>query len=112
MVTNTELKAAARGMVRRGSRISAAIMPAASMPVMAKAMAAEEFMMSQFQTGHEDLRLIGVALPWRSPMIVAVAQRRMPRAQGIAPPRFSVHLPMLRPIRLVPSAVQSRRRDP
>ena len=58
-----ELIQAARGMVRAGSRISAAIMPAASMPLRANAMAAQEFIVSQFHTGHASRRLMGVAEP-------------------------------------------------
>ncbi len=111
-VVKIELIEAARGMVRRGSRTSPDIMPAASAPVNAKAMAAQEFKVSQFQTGQAVWRLMGVAEPWRDPTMTAAAQSRAPRTQGMAPPIFSVHFPILRPIRLVPSAVQGRRREP
>src|SRR5438270_11456203 len=75
---------------------------------MAYAMVAQNLTVSQHQTGAIS---IGVALPRLIHTSAAVAISSAPSSQVAEAPMFSVHLPILRPIILVPSAIQMAASD-
>ena len=68
----------------------------------------QKLTVSQFHLG---MMWRGVAGPRFIQTSTATAASKAPRIQAEAPPRFSVHLPMRRPTRFVPSAIQIAARE-
>src|SRR3954452_13887142 len=95
----------ARGSVISGLRISPVIKPASSRPLIAYAIDAQRLTVLQCHEG--TIWFSFVAEPRSRQAGIAANTSNMGKSQPASAPAFSVHLPTRRPIRLVPSAIQT-----